>query len=114
MKQLLSTRIVTGHNNQPVCYAQVKDPGAMLPYDIEIDEYIAELQAEVENANEGLRLMHSVAMQGEQSALSHIDNQVDTVDAVAWKDESDVSQYFNGIPAHASKTWRERHLNPGG
>jgi hypothetical protein len=41
-------------------------------------------------------------------------NGVDTVDAVAWEDESDVSQYFNGIPAHASKTWRERHLNSGG
>jgi hypothetical protein len=77
-------------------------------------ERIEELKAEVANANEGSRLMHSVAMKGEQSALSHIDNHVDTVDAVAWKDESDVSQYFNGIPAHASKTWRERHLNSGG
>jgi hypothetical protein len=86
MKQLLGTRIVTGHNNQPVCYAQVKDPGAMLPYDIEINEYIAELQADLANANEGARLMYSVATGGEQSALSHIDNHVDTVDAGAWED----------------------------
>jgi hypothetical protein len=80
----------------------------------ELFERITELKNQVANAQEGLRLMHSVAMKGEQSALTHIDNGVDTVDAVAWKDETDVSQYFNGIPAHASKTWRERHLNSGG
>jgi hypothetical protein len=94
MKQLLGTRIVTGHNNQPVCYAQVKDPGAMLPYDIEINEYIAELQAEVANANEGARLMHSLAMGADESDL------IRWQDAPEYKEAQKVSDNFdyNSVP----------------
>jgi hypothetical protein len=120
MSKFLCTRVINANPNS-YTVADIVSNGAVLPHSVQVDEYIkilleqiADLKAEVANANEGARLMHSVAMQGEQSALSHIDNHVDTVDEVAWKDETDVSQYFNGITAHASKTWRERHLNQGG
>lgn len=56
-------------------------------------ESIEELKAEVANAQEGLRLMHSVAMKGEQSVLSRTDNGVDAVDLQQASDWQDTPEY---------------------
>jgi hypothetical protein len=51
--------------------------------------------------------------------ITRYDEGADAQQAQDWQDEpatdpADVSKYFNGIPATATKTWRERHLNKGG
>ena len=51
--------------------------------------YNADIASEQEltrNANEGAKLMHSLATGGEQSVLSRLDNGVDAVDAQRWQD----------------------------
>jgi hypothetical protein len=78
--KFLGTHISTGHDNQTVCYATVKEAGAALPYDLAIDEYIDLLHAEIKNIDEGARLLHSLATSGESKLLAD------------WKDDpADVS-----------------------
>ncbi len=53
--------------------------------------YNADIKAEQEltaNANEGAKLLHSLATGGETSVLSRLDNGVDVQDAVNWQDEA--------------------------
>ena len=44
------------------------------------------LRDSLRDANEGAKLMHSLATGGEQSILSRLDNGVDAVDAQRWQD----------------------------
>ena len=76
--------------------------------------YNADIKAEQEltaNANEGAKLMYSLATGGETSVLSRLDNSVDVQDAVRWQDEGSKTINLNGYKATATASWRERHLN---
>ena len=75
-------------------YAKTYAPSSRIPESfltmgdvVELLERIEELKAEVKNLDEGARLLHSVAMNGETSVLSRLDNGVDVQDAVRWQDE---------------------------
>ena len=46
------------------------------------------LRVELKSADEGLKLFHSIASNGEQSVLSRLDGKVDEVDAINWQDEA--------------------------
>ena len=74
-------------------------------------EQLDSLRDSLRDANEGAKLMHSVAMNGEQSVLSRLDNGVDAVDAQRWQDEGSKTINLNGYNATATASWRERHLN---
>ena len=71
----------------------------------------AAYNADIASADEGLRLFHSIASNGEQSVLSRLDNGVDAVDAQRWQDEGSKTINLNGYKATATASWRERHLN---
>jgi len=78
--------------------------------------YKADIAAEQElthSANEGAKLLHSLATGGETSVLSRLDNGVDAVDAQRWQDEGSKVINLNGYTATATASWRERHLNEG-
>ena len=99
-------------------YAKTYAPASRIPESfltmgdvVEMLERIEELKAEVKNLDEGARLMHSLAMNGEQSALSRLDKGVDVQDAVNWQDEGSKTINLNGYKATATASWRERHLN---
>ena len=48
---------------------------------------VVDMKAELKSADEGLKLFHSIASNGEQSVLSRLDGKVDEVDAQRWRDE---------------------------
>ena len=48
---------------------------------------VKDMQETISSADEGLKLFHSIASNGEQSVLSRLDNSVDAVDAQRWQDE---------------------------
>ena len=94
----------------------------VVPQTVKIEDVLSlyaqidDLKAEVKNLDEGAKLMHSLATGGETSVLSRLDNGVDAVDAQRWQDEQpnktvDVTKYFNGYKATATKEWAKRHLN---
>ena len=64
-------------------------------------EQLDSLRDSLRDANEGAKLMHSLATGGEQSVLSRLDNGVDVVDAQRWQDAPEykeaqqVSDKFN-------------------
>lgn len=133
--KFLGTRVIGDNTDSEYIVADVVSDGAILPHSVNVDEYITNLlkqidalKTELKSADEGLKLFHSIASNGEQSVLSRLDGKVDEVDAQRWQDEqielagrSDesggesvyVSQYFNGYKATATASWRERHLNGG-
>jgi len=61
----------------------------------------AAYNADIASADEGLKLFHSIASNGEQSVLSRLDNGADVQDAVNWQDAPEykeaqkVSDNFN-------------------
>ena len=78
-------------------YAKAYAPASRIPESfltmgevVELLECIEELKAELKSADEGLKLFHSIASNGEQSVLSRLDGKVDEVDAVNWQDESTI------------------------
>jgi len=89
-------------------YAKSYAPASRIPESfltmgdiVELLERIEELKAELANANEGARLLHSLATGGETSVLSRLDNGADVQDAVRWQDAPEykeaqkVSDKFN-------------------
>ena len=89
-------------------YAKAYAPASRIPESfltmgevVELLERIEELKAELKSADEGLKLFHSIASNGEQSVLSRLDGKVDEVDAVNWQDAPEykeaqqVSDKFN-------------------
>jgi hypothetical protein len=74
-------------------------------------EQIDALKTELKSADEGLKLFHSIASNGEQSVLSRLDGGSDVQDAVNWQDETSKTINLNGYKATATASWRERHLN---
>ena len=62
---------------------------------------VKDMQETISSADEGLKLFHSIASNGEQSVLSRLDNSVDAVDAQRWQDAPEykeaqqVSDNFN-------------------
>ena len=67
----------------------VIDPEIMRIQDVlMLYEQLDSLRDSLRDANEGAKLMHSLATGGEQSVLSRLDNGVDAVDAQRWQDEA--------------------------
>ena len=64
-------------------------------------EQLDSLRDALRDANEGLKLMHSLATGGETSVLSRLDNGVDAVDAQRWQDEA-IAQEADAID------WKEQ------
>ena len=59
---------------------------------------VKDMQETISSADEGLRLFHSIASNGEQSVLSRLDNGVDAQrwqDAPEYKEAQQVSDNFN-------------------
>ena len=80
----------------------VIDPEIMRIQDVlELYKQLDSLTDALRDANEGAKLLHSLAMNGEQSVLSRLDNGVDVQDAVNWQDAPEykeaqqVSDKFN-------------------
>ena len=116
--KFLGTRVIGDNIDSEYIVADVISDGATLPHSVNVDEYITNLlgqiktlKAELKSADEGLKLFHSIASNGEQSVLSRLDGKVDEVDAVRWQDEGSKVINLNGYKATATASWRERHLN---
>ena len=92
--QFLGTRVIGNDIDSQYIVADVVSDGATLPHSVNVDEYITNLldqiktlKAELKSADEGLKLFHSIASNGEQSVLSRLDGGADVQDAVNWQDE---------------------------
>ena len=99
-------------------YAKTYAPASRIPESfltmgdvVDMLERIEELKAELKSADDGLKLFHSIASNGEQSVLSRLDGGADVQDAENWQDEGSKVINLNGYTATATASWRERHLN---